>query len=270
MMPDDSPKATRQTSWRETPLDYKFFVIYQICMMALFITGGFQSVAIELTITIGLIVTFIFLTIRQRQRTGWRWPGVTTTGVISGLASILLGGLFLFSVTPMASPSNPNFLPWYLAVLGALLYWLLRSLQIVGFSRTNILKKDSEIESHAQEFRPKSHEALWKKIVRIVFWTVVLIGFLEGLATFYYFGVTYQNGSPTLTATQTEPLNDHGRIVYITPEEKSFLNLLEGGMELNLPIMASFLIFIHFILGVRIVSRIPTMWELWKRMKSVR
>ncbi len=74
----------------------------------------------------------------------------------------------------------------------------------------------------------------------------------------------FQHGSPTPTATQTAPVKDHGTVVYVTPEEKTQVALLEQG-QVGIPIAIGLALFAHFVLGVKVISNLPTRAEMRQR-----
>jgi hypothetical protein len=57
--------------------------------------------------------------------------------------------------------------------------------------------------------------------------TAFMLVWVCGVASFYFFGTAFKNGSPEPTATQTEPLEDHGKTVYVTPTDKRRVHALQ-------------------------------------------
>jgi hypothetical protein len=84
------------------------------------------------------------------------------------------------------------------------------------------------------------------------------------MVSFYVSGQAFRHGSRTPTATQTEPMRDHGTVVYVTREEKARVDLLERG-QIGIPIAIGLMLFTHFVLGVKIISNVPTLAELRER-----
>jgi hypothetical protein len=56
---------------------------------------------------------------------------------------------------------------------------------------------------------------------------VFMLVWVAGVASFYFSGTAFKNGSPEPTATQTQPLTDHGKTVYVTPTEKQRVDELQ-------------------------------------------
>jgi len=98
-------------------------------------------------------------------------------------------------------------------------------------------------------------EANWKRVLRIVFAAFFWAVWLEGAGFFYYFEVTYGSGSPHPTVTQTAELSNHGEFVYITPAQKSRIQLLEVAMIMGIPSAMVTALVLHFVLGVKIWRR---------------
>jgi hypothetical protein len=96
-------------------------------------------------------------------------------------------------------------------------------------------------------------------MVRAVYSTAFVTVWLLGVGSFYDYGLAYRSGSLQPTDTQTEALNNHGRIVYITPEQEGRLHLLELGAAVGIPSIIAAGFFLHFVLGVKI-ARKPGRW----------
>jgi hypothetical protein len=81
-------------------------------------------------------------------------------------------------------------------------------------------------------------ELSWKVMTRKVFRGLFLTVWLTFLAFFWEFNTVYSHGTPAPTAERTETLSSHGHSVFITPEEKFRVDVLEflgtGGIFLVL------------------------------------
>jgi hypothetical protein len=96
-----------------------------------------------------------------------------------------------------------------------------------------------------------------------------VVAWLDFMAFFYVSGQAFQHGSRTPTTTQTEPMQEHGTIVYVTPDEKTQVELLEQG-QVGIPVAIGLALFAHFVLGVKIISNLPTRTEMRLRADDIR
>ena len=180
---------------------------------------------------------------------------MSASRLLGAAVTMLLGGLFLSAGIPLFPPTNPGILPWYLAGAGIIFFGTLHALRLVAFA---------EADYFASPPPPRSTELPWKRAVRVSFFVFFLVVWLDGVASFYYFGITFRDGSPTATGAQTEPLSNHGKVVYVTPAQKRRVNALQTGMAVGMP--AAFLLgaILHFIMGIKLVPNAPTLEE-WRR-----
>jgi hypothetical protein len=89
-----------------------------------------------------------------------------------------------------------------------------------------------------------------------------------GVASFYFFGTAYKNGSPEPTATQTEPLENHGETAYVTLVEKQRLYILQVASWVGFPVVLIAGLALHFLAGVKLFPNTPTLAEHLNRDKS--
>jgi hypothetical protein len=101
-------------------------------------------------------------------------------------------------------------------------------------------------------------------VVRGSYYTVFFAVWLSGLAAFYYSRVGMRDGSSTPTATKMEPLQDHGRVVYVSRRDKALINSLQTAMQVGIPSLILGGFFLNFIMGVKIFNNVPTMEE-WRK-----
>ena len=254
----DFPFERYPRTWREMSYDFKLMFLYHGSMMLLFVTGQALSLAAELTIAAALLVAGTLLGIRHRRATPWVWPGVSVSRLLGAAATVFLGGLFLFAATPLFPPTNPGSLPWYLAGFGIILFATLNTLRLVAFAE-------------ADYFTPpvvrRSVELPWKKVVRLVYGIFFLVVWLDGVASFYYFGTTFRDGSAVPTPAQTEPLWNHGKVVYVTPPQKRLVDTLQTGMAVGIPSALLLGAILHFIVGIKLIPNTPTLEE-WRHRRE--
>ncbi|HTA29514.1 MAG TPA: hypothetical protein VK731_03475 [Candidatus Cybelea sp.] len=197
----------------------------------------------------------VVLSIRNRIRLGWRWPGAKLKDVFGTLVAAAFIIFFFGAILPGHSPFNPAVFPWFAAGANFLVYAVLNGLKVVNDSNAAFLQNCGEHRSLAPpEPPPPSRPAQrsWKQILAAVYGIYFLIVWLLGLSFFWRFNLAFSHGSPKPTATQTEKLINHSHTVYITPDEKRMVHLLELSMMCGIPSAMALGVFLHFIVGVKI------------------
>src|SRR5262249_41285934 len=174
--------------WGEMSYDFKLMFFYHGSMMVILIIGRALSVVVEVMIATALLAMGILLGIKHRRTTSWTWPGLTSSRLLGATATALLGGLFLAAATPLFPPTHPGLLPWYLAGLGIITFAVLSVLGLVSLV---------EIDYFTPQTLLQSVEVPWRKILRLMYSIFFLVVWLEGVASFYYFGITFRGGSVT-------------------------------------------------------------------------
>ncbi|MGH9199760.1 MAG: hypothetical protein ACRD2A_00805 [Vicinamibacterales bacterium] len=112
-----------------------------------------------------------------------------------------------------------------------------------------------------------SAEPPWKKGLRLLYFILFLAVWLEGVASFYYFGIAFRGGAVRPNALQAEPLSDHGKVVYITSSQKRLVETLLTGMAIGIPSAMLLGVILHFIVGVRLFPNARTLEE-WRRPRD--
>lgn len=85
-----------------------------------------------------------------------------------------------------------------------------------------------------------------------------------GVASFYFFGTAFKNGSPEPTATQTEPR----KTVYVTPTDKRLVHALQLVSWVGVPVVLIGGAILHFLVGVKLFPNAPTLSEYLGRGKN--
>jgi hypothetical protein len=269
----DPPKAgDRPKHWKDFSLEFKLMFVYHGCMMVLFLTGSAFSARQELIFAGLLLSVLISLSVRHRVSAGWRWQGVKTKQLFVAAGGIALIGLFLYSGTAWFSPSNPRFLPWFLAGFGIGAFNVMQTLGLVYPSEAAFLadcrEPGSQIKEATNTESIQPSEPGWHKAVRSAYSVLFFIVWLEFMVFFYYSGTTFRDGSPVPTPSQMEPVTDHGKTVYITHDQKSLRDKLElfGFIGIPSAILGGFLL--HFVVGVKLHPDTPTLREFLARKSS--
>ncbi|MEQ1819421.1 MAG: hypothetical protein ABL871_12500 [Terricaulis sp.] len=232
--------------------DYKLMFAFHGCMMVLFLVGGALSVNVELAIAAALLGLATLVSILHRRQAGWRWRGVGIKEVLSALFGVVLVVLFLGATTPLASPTNPRMLPWFLAGAGIGLFGLLTSLKLVRFSQAEFLADCTDQQE--REAIADEGEVGWRRLLHWIYSALFLGVWLIFVAFFYLFGREMRDGSPAPTATQTMPLTNHGETVYIAAQAKQLIDVLQAASFTGIPAIMVLGAVLHFGFGVRVLG----------------
>lgn len=267
----DAPNLDYPKRWKDYSFDFQLMFVYHGCMMALFMAGSALSIKQELLATAVLVAILTSLSLRHRSSTNWRWPGTKTKGMLFAVAILVLAAFFDLAAVPLAPPSDPRFLPWHMAGMGIAAFGVLSALRVVQLSKSDFLKECEAIG--VADFRPRpASEAvatgptdpLWKRASRAVYTVCFLVVWIDGVAAFYYFGAAFRDGSPRPTLTQTDPLNNHGQIMYILHAQKVLIDSLQTVMFVGIPSVIAVGLLLHFFVGVKLFPNMSTLEE-WRR-----
>jgi hypothetical protein len=242
-------------------LDFRLMMLYHGCMMALFLFGGNLSVYRELQIAGIVLVALLVISLRYRRQQNWRWPAIRRLDILRAAGGGVLTAVFLFAATPLFPPSDSRALPWYLAGLGIGVFNILCLLNLVCLSKADFLAQCSSSDQPGRELvapppQPAATviEARWKNVVRRSYTVAFFAVWLSFLAFFYLFGVSFKNGSPVATVSQSEALQDHGKTAYITREEKRRIDTLQLVSMIGMPSVILGGLLLHFVVGIKLID----------------
>ncbi len=235
----DPPSQRYPKKWKERSLDYRMMFIYHGSMMVLFVAGQALSVRQEAALTALLVAALVTISFRQRKSLHWRLPPVRARNVIGASFTTVAIAFFLFSATPLFPPSDHRVFPWYLAGLGMGMFAILTSLGVVNLSEADFLLNCRTIDEYGREIDhtsvlpPIDIDPGWKKFARGTYSVIFVLVWFCGVASFFFFGNAVRHGSPVPTATQSEPVEDHGRTGFVTRDEKRRIEWLQRPPELE-------------------------------------
>jgi hypothetical protein len=262
-------------NWKEMSLDMRLMFGYHIFMMVMMVGGGSLTVRQELTIAVSIAALIVFVSRYHRQRKHWRWPGVKPLDVLYAVGGIVLISLFLYSATPLFPPNNGHIVPWYLAGLGIGLFGILQSLKVLYAAEAEFTSNCMIIDQYGRELEPVNEPSLvqlsepsWMRVTKLTYTVTFMVVWVCGVGSFYCFGTAFKNGSPEPTATQTEPLEDHGKTVYVTPSEKERVHVLQLVSWVGVPLVLITGAVLHFLVGVKLFPNTPTLAEYMNRDKN--
>lgn len=266
----DAPKAVGYPKqWKDRSLELKLMFIYHGCMMVLFIVGGALSLGQELTLTVVLLGVLISISMRHRRWANWRWQGVKPKSYLSAVATVALMAVFLYAGTPLFSPKDPRFLPWYLAGFGIGAFNVLQALRLVHPSEAGFLADcQGSVNQADQTTRIEPSEPRWHSILRAAFRVIFFAVWLEFLVFFYYSGTAFRDGSSVPTSTKSEAVTEHGKTVYIARDQRILWDRLESFAFTGIPSVIVCSVLLHFLVGVKLFPNAPTLREYLARNPS--
>jgi hypothetical protein len=269
---DTSRSHNTRTQWKDLSLDCKLMFVYHGCMMAMFMTGLFRA-RTQLAFTGILAAVLVSLSLRNRRAYNWEWPGAGAKEVVAALGVLILCALFDLSAIPSFPPSDPRFLPWHLAGLGLAAFGFLAALKVIQTTQVEFLSHCERPGFEHPVGIPPSltpvvpDDPLWKSIVRRGYFVVGAATWAGFIFSFYLSGVAMRDGTTRPDRTHTEPLVDHGQVVYIPHSQKALLDLLDGLTEIGIPAIILGGLGLNFFGGIKIFNNVPTLKE-WKQSRS--
>lgn len=250
------PSAT-MTEAEEKSLDFRLLEGFFLCMVVavavhLFFKVGTQGEAI---IACAAAVVGIFLSIKNRVKHGWRWPGTGIRDVLWAFAVALLLAFFVGAALPGHSPLEPRLFPWCAIGVSWLLFAVLNGLHIVCQSEEEFRLQCGPATKATPVLPAPRPPRTWQSIVTNAFQVYFLLIWIAGVGFFWRFNAVFHHGSPVATAAQTEQLSNHGQIVYISLQDWQQVHLLERVMMLGIPSVFVIGGFLHFVARVKVFSR---------------
>jgi hypothetical protein len=92
-----------------------------------------------------------------------------------------------------------------------------------------------ELFDDESSFLLEARRAAWLGRLKRAYIAAFILVWLVSMAAFCSFGIVYRSGAKLPTATQTVPLANHGRIVYVTPSRKHLVNFFLTAMLIGIP-----------------------------------
>jgi hypothetical protein len=255
--------------WKDMSFEFKLMFVYHGCMMILFMTDGAFSLRQQLTMAGVLLLVLTSLSIRHRRLTDWRWQGAKPKNYVMAAGVVALMGVFLYAATPLFPPSNPRFLPWFLAGFGIGAFNVLRAVRLVYPSEAEFLADCREPGSQfEQPIVPESTEPPWHRVIRGTYSTLFFFVWIGFVGFFYYSGAAFRDGSPVPTPTRPDAVTEHGRTVYVTHAQKVLSDKLELFAFIGIPSVIVGGLVLHFLVGVKLYPNAPTLREFLARKSS--
>jgi hypothetical protein len=243
-------------------VEMRMMFLYHICMMVLFVSGGSLSKSQELIVAGALLAVFTAVSLRRRSEKHWHWRRPGNIAFLTAVGGALLIAFFLYAPGPLFPATNSRFLPWYLAGFGIGLFNLLSGLNLVQSTEAEFQSMcGDEVSSSPSASVPSPllsapSEQRWKTVARGAFKVYFLAVWLVGVSFFYVYGRAFGGGSPIPTASQFQPLTDHGKTVYISPSQRRLVDIFQAGMFIGIPSAIALALALHFVAKVKIFDNI--------------
>ncbi|HUC85559.1 MAG TPA: hypothetical protein VL970_10235 [Candidatus Acidoferrales bacterium] len=250
------PSATTTVA-EEKSLDFRLFCGFHLWMIITLAAHYVVKLGIvaESVIAGTAAVVAIIVSVRDRLKHHWHWPGARMRDGLWAFAAALLVAFFFGAAWPGRSPLDPKLFPWYAMGLNFLVFAVLSGLHIVCQTEKEFQSQcgAAGLEMPARPARPVTRS--WKTAIMTAFQAYFLVIWIAGVYSFWKFNMIYHRGSPVATSTQTEQLSSHGRIVFISLHDWKQLNVLQWALILGIPSVFVIGWFLHFVARVKVFSR---------------
>jgi hypothetical protein len=260
----DAPSTNYPKRWSEYSLDFQIFYVWEISLFALIFlsgTGALKMVPAPLFEAV-LALWFLVLlgvSIHNRRQKDWRWRGLSRSDWLKTGFGAALMIVFLYVFSQGLLPLKSLTLPMFLFALSIVVFNILTSLRVLQFSEIDFLQScgDNIVSPVISDVAIVPSEPKWKRAVRGIYSVLFILVWLEGMAFFYVHQKYTHEGSRKPTATQTESVNEHGTLIYLTHEKMRINNALMTMMMVGIPGMIFGGLFLHFVAGVPMFRNMP-------------
>jgi hypothetical protein len=251
-----NPSRNPPKNWKDLSFDMRLFFGFHMTMLGLLIahTG---NIAFEIGVVACAALVGLTLSIRNRRRNDWRWPGAKRSNVLGAVATAALMMFFFGASLPGTTILNPDRFPWFAGGGGVLVFGVLSALNVVQSSEADFqrLCGGTKSEEAITTGPPGAQLPKWKRILAGAFSVYFLVVWILATGYFWQFNSAFSHGSPQPTATQNEKLTNHGHTVYITLQEKRWTDRFELALMPGIPSVFFLAAILHFVVGIKVFSR---------------
>ncbi len=245
--------------------DAKLMFAFHGVMMLLFLAASRLTVPLELAIAGGWATLIALASTLHKRRAGWRWPGADAKAWLGALAGLGFAGVLAFVAAQNLPANRALLMPRFLAVAGIAAFNLLKSLNLVRGTQVEFQAditppKPAFMTSERSETAPLVQRSPygWQAWVVRAYTTAGLILWLTFMGFMYLDQKSVHDGHAAPTAAADWPLTEHGRTVYIPARTGQAIAVLKRTVFIAFPSFFALGFLIHFGLGVRLFSNLPT------------
>jgi hypothetical protein len=244
--------------WADMSPDFKAFFLLHGGMMAMFVFGGALTVSIELGIEAVLLAIVATIAVIARRKVGWRWAGCGPKDIGGAVLTAALMVFFAGAGWHLAPITDPHILPWYIGVGNIGLFNVLTSLRIARLSKAEFLADQAGQAPASQDVAADGASSGWKKIASVTYQIAFLAVWVAMVCFFYAFDNGMHVGLSAPTLLQSEPLTDHGRVVYVSSSQIALIHDLELASFIGIPVMMATGALLQFGFGVKVFGNLQT------------
>lgn len=260
----DAPSTNYPKRWSEYSLDFQIFYVWEISLFALIFlsgTGALKMVPASL-FEAALALWFLVLlgvSIHNRRQKDWRWRGLSRGDWLKVGIGAALMIVFLYVFSQGLFPLKSVTLPMFLFALSIVALNILYGLRVVQFSEIDFVQScgDNVVSPADADFAAALSDPTWKRAVRGIYSVLFILVWLESMTFFYVHQKYTHEGSRRSTTTQTESVNEHGTLIYLTHDQMRINTALMTMMMVGIPGMIFGGFFLHFVAGVPMFRNMP-------------
>lgn len=262
-IPPEYPKT-----WKEMSLDFKLFFVSHVCAGVLFIFRG-AGIRSQVALALAGYVVLLLLSLSHRHQKGWRWPGTGLGNYGKALLFGVAGGLFLSTSLVRFMFFDPFRFSFHLSIVNITMFQILHALNVVEWSAAKFEAHcgSGSMQSAAELTDSIVPRRTWRDSVRSICAVLFVLVWMIGISYFIVHQYAMSHGSESPNYPCIEAVRDHGTVVYVTPEEKWRIDVLEAGMKYGIPTMVGICFLLEYVFGVSVGGgEAVTVWR-WLRTR---
>lgn len=255
-------------SWKEMSLDLKLFFVSHMCAGVLFMFRG-AGIRSQVALALAGYAVLFLVSLFHRHRKGWQWPGAGLGNYGKALLFGVAGGLLLSTSLVRFMFFDPFRFSFHLCIVNITMFQVLHALNVVEWSAAKFEARcgSGSMQSVAELAEPIALRRTWRDSVRSICSVLFVLVWMIAVAYFIVHQYAMSHGSESPSYPCIEAVRDHGAVVYVTPEEKWRIDILEAGMHYGIPTMLGICLLLEFVFGVSVRGgEAVTVWQ-WLRTR---
>lgn len=236
----------RKKAGSSPSLDFMLVIALELLLVAILIMSGKLSLERQAVLAASGLTLVVSISVARRIRRRWHWPGITRRDMFKALIVAAGGLLFLASLYPRYSPFTSRGFAWFSIAAIIFIYGMLESLRIIpdseDFFKLCCGDKASAKQALLQYAGKKNNN-----LKHPVFYSFFAVVWILTMIYFWKAESAFSTGAPQPTLEKTASMSDHGRTVYITPEDRRTIRLLSIPFFLGIPLVLIISIYIRVI-----------------------